>query len=286
MRISEFLKRIWREVLRIEEEREAFFHGCKKLIQSKHYDRLYRDFKGKGEIVYYSTEDDILYLKTKESIVVSTYHYYDIFLEIFINQVYTLPPQISMNEYVVFDVGMNRGYTSLFFADKKNCKHVYGFELLESTYKTALKNFSLNPKLKPKISAYNYGLWNADSEIEIGLDDCDGHTSIKGVQQGIDKSKFQTALVKKSSTVLKKLFDEIDTELLKVLKIDVEGSEYAIFEDLYKHNLIQEFDVIIGEYHNGLDGLFPYLSEFSCSYKESIQRDAGMMVFINKRNSI
>ena len=288
MKIIDFLKIKWREALSIEEEKEAFFHGCKRLIHSKHYDRLFRDFRYKGEVVYYSTEQDILYLKTKDSIIVSTNSYYDVFLEIFVNEIYTLPPQFCENDFVVFDIGMNRGYVSLFFANKKNCVHVYGFELMDSTFSLALENFNLNPKLKSKISCFNYGLWDEDREISIEIDEIDGHTSIKGVHNGITKAiNERKAIVKKTSTSLLNFFEEINPSNLKVLKIDVEGSEYTIFKDLYENNVIQKFDLIIGEYHYGIDDLNKYLQDFNCSFLNKTRGERfGQITYINKKHSI
>ena len=74
---------------------------------------------------------------------------------------------------------------------------------------------------------------------------------------------------------------------MKVLKIDVEGAEYDIFADLHEHGLLKEFDLIIGEYHKGLEPLLEYLSDFNRSYKEaSIKKGIGTMVFVNKRYKI
>ena len=70
----------------------------------------------------------------------------------------------------------------------------------------------------------------------------------------------------------------------RILKIDVEGGEYTILEDLYQADLLYMFDIIIGEYHRGLDGLLSYLSDFYLSYHQKLGGLAGMIVFINKRH--
>lgn len=122
--------------------------------------------------------------------IVSTDSYYDIFLEIFVNKIYLLPPQISMKKFVVFDVGMNRGYASLYFADIENCEHVYGFELLSSTYKWACDNIELNPYLSSKIDTFNFGLWNKDDEVCIESDGIDGHTQVSTGTNDIVKNQL------------------------------------------------------------------------------------------------
>jgi FkbM family methyltransferase len=287
MTIIDFFKIKWREALAIEEEKEAFFRGCKKLMHSKHYDRLFRDFRHRGEVLFYSTEQDILYLKTKDDIIVSTDKYYAIFLEIFIDKIYTIPPQMTTKDFVVFDMGMNRGYASLYFANHVNCTHVYGFELMEETFRAAVDNFNLNPHLKNKITPFNYGLWDNDGVIDVEIDGIDGHTSITGVPNNITKNKKKQASVKKASSALSGIFHQMESGIYKILKIDVEGSEYIIFKDLYENKLIQEFDLVIGEYHNGLDNLKKYLLDFNCLYNETISDGhSGIMSFINKKYNI
>ena len=62
------IKTFWREYVRIKEDKEAFFHSCSSLLNSKHYHRLYRSLSsGKGEILYYSSEDEKIYLKIESS---------------------------------------------------------------------------------------------------------------------------------------------------------------------------------------------------------------------------
>lgn len=278
MNCIDFLKLKWREALAVHEEKEAFFHGCRPLIRSKHYDRLFRDFRHIGEMIYYSTESRELYLRTNDGITVKTDHYYAIFLEIFINRIYMLPPQIALTDFVVFDVGMNRGYATLYFANKAHCRHVYGFELVKSTYQIALENISLNPQLASKITTYNYGLWDKDVNVNIREDSIDGHSAVLDTAPSESRN-----VVKRSSTIFRSLFGMIDFPCLKVLKIDVEGAEYIILDELNKAGVIAEFDIIVGEYHDGIDKLYPYLSDFFCSYKDQLIGSIGEMVFINKK---
>lgn len=279
MNFINFLKLEWRKTLAIQEEKESFFHGCKFLIHSKHFDRLFRGFKNKGSVEYYSTESSELYLKTNDGIIVKTDGYYAVFLEIFVNQIYMLPPQISLKDFVVFDVGMNRGYATLYFANKTHCRHVYGFELVKSTYRRALENISLNPQLCSKITTYNYGLWDKDTIVNIAEDGIDGHSSVLG-NTPLEGSG---CLVRRSSTVFRSLFELIEFNCLKVLKIDVEGAEYTIFDDLSRSGLMGEFDIIVGEYHDGIDRLYPYLSDFYPSCNSPLIGNIGEMVFINRK---
>ena len=280
MKVIDFFKLKWRQVLALQEQKEAFFRGFKTLDEDKVYDCLYRSFRGRGEIVYISSEMNSLYLRTADGITVKTDSYYLIFLEIFCNRIYTIPPYIEEVDFVVFDIGMNRAYSSLFFANIDRCQHVYGFELLGSTYRLALENIMLNPHLSDKITAYNYGLWNADTEVDVVDDGIDAHASV----MTSTTSATSKVRVKRASTAIHGLLDSESGDFARILKIDVEGGEYTILEDLYQADLLYMFDIIIGEYHRGLDGLLSYLSDFYLSYHQKLGGLAGMIVFINKRH--
>lgn len=191
-----------------------------------------------------------------------------------------LPPQVQDKPYFLFDVGMNEGFTSLYFANQPNCKHVYGFELIESTFRKADTNFRLNPHLHSKISAHNYGLYESDGEVGVMYQEGKDYSS------HITETNEQTAkaIVKKSSSVLGNILNDTkDNSSYQILKIDVEGSEYAIFKDLYENDIINQFDVILGEYHNGIAGLEPYLSNFYFDFIETKGKNTmGVFVLINK----
>jgi hypothetical protein len=45
-----------------------------------------------------------------------------------------------------------------------------------------------------------------------------------------------------------------------ILKIDVEGAEYEIFDDLCTSGTIEVFDLIVGDVHNGLHPVMEQLS--------------------------
>jgi FkbM family methyltransferase len=155
----------------------------------------------------------------------------------------------------------------------------------------ALKNFSLNEKLASKIVPHNFGLWNEDAEIEIYTYNEDFRTAINSVSDfsgaktfkgSNGHQKLSKAPVKKSSSVFSSLLDNISPEETKILKIDIEGAEYAVFEDLYNNGVLNKFDLIIGEYHNGSAGIEKYLDDFICSHKSSDRLQADFC-YLNKR---
>lgn len=272
-------------------EKEKFFHGNKFLSTNDGYDLLFRSSRfANVEVLYYFSEQDLLILSYEENIKVATDCNSYVFKEVLIDKIYTLPPIISDKTFSVFDVGMNRGYSALFFANMANCDMVYGFELDPNIYnKWILKNLELNDLLAKKIKSYNFGLWNNTEVVNIQSDGNDYQTRIRGIKND-NKGQFNTlreAKVKQASSVFTELFSLIEKTQLKVLKIDIEGAEYAVFEDLFNHGLLQQFDLIIGECHDGLLRLAPYLKDFELIQKDvQTEKRIGFCYLHNRFTSI
>jgi len=87
-------------------------------------------------------------------------------VEIFAKEVYKFDEKLlTKKKYTVLDIGANRGYATLYFAQKPWCEHVYGFELMPETYEYALKSIELNKELKNKIKLFNIGLGKSNETI-------------------------------------------------------------------------------------------------------------------------
>ena len=66
-------------------------------------------------------------------------------------------------------------------------------------------------------------------------------------------------IVKSSSFLIKIINDHNITNRI-ILKIDVEGAEYDIFENLINDsNILDQIDIIIGESHMGLQPIIDFL---------------------------
>lgn len=91
-------------------------------------------------------------------------HYPWIANEIFNAKIYNFPKSIhallfgKKQQYVLLDIGCNRGYASLYFALQDWCKKIFAFELFPETCKQARQNLKLNPALESKITFCEYGL--------------------------------------------------------------------------------------------------------------------------------
>ena len=198
--------------------------------------------------------------------------------EIFIEGIYN----ISFNEdFTLFDIGLNVGFTSLFFAQKNNCINTFSFEPFKKTFDFANKNFKINDFSK-KINAFNYGLGDFERILEIDYNETyKGSMGINGLADYInDKSNsIRTQLMIKNISFV---IDEYKTDFASKVfaKIDCEGAEYEIMENLDKNNKIKIFDFYMIEWHiKGPESIINILKKHNykiLSFNESAN-DIGMI---------
>ena len=164
--------------------------------------------------------------------------------EVFVTNEYTVR---SPRRRIVVDIGKNVGLASLLMAHDPNVIAVHSFEPFEMPFKRALENFSINPLLAPKIHANHFGLAGENLETDVFVNDSATiSTSIKGVKSG----RSETIRVREAAIALASVFEEAaDIGADVFLKIDCEGSEFAIFESLARHDRFKSVRGIMVEWH-------------------------------------
>lgn len=195
-----------------------------------------------------------------------------VFNEVFSKELYKFHDDIinSNKKYAVFDIGANRGYTALYFATKPWCNKIYSFELFPQIYAEIKKNLDINNKdISQKIKSYNFGLSNKNTNIIAYLLNRESISGInkdfllKYAPEEINNGIKTVCEIKRASEILKQI---IELEKLDeiILKIDVEGSEYEIFDDLIKYypEIFDKVVKIVGEVHLGFDKLYDKLKIF------------------------
>jgi FkbM family methyltransferase len=149
----------------------------------------------------------------------------------------------------VIDIGMNIGLASMMFARKDFVKKVHSFEPF-GTYGRARANLSLNPEIAAKVSAYNFGLADADEDKTVLIyDESDsGAFSIRGSESGTPAA----ISVRNAATVLGPIIEAAKANGLSIIaKVDCEGSEFPIFETLEQHGLLAQISAFMVEWHRG-----------------------------------
>ena len=250
-----------------KESRRYFFNGYESdLKEYFNTDFLFNlCYFNNIEFLSYSPEENRMILKTDDDIVLTTNNHIWTLMEVNGLNEYIIPQLFYFDEFVVFDIGMNRAYASLKFANFDNCSKVYGFEIDEFTYQVALDNINLNPKLKNKIKTFNFGLSNEIETVDLYyIDGYDGlntmiedFTEVQPVLNHFEEEiKVKKSEVKIASEIISDIIKTDEINAKKVLKIDTEGAEYKIISDLLKSGLLSQMDVILGEGHNIKDNNF------------------------------
>lgn len=211
--------------------------------------------------------------------------------EIFIDNAYnvSVPEQI-----VVIDIGMNIGIASLYFGRLSNVEKVYSFEPFEPTYREALNNIELNPHLKNKIKASNFGLGKGDYQLQLNYDPIQkGNMGILNLQEGHEKKGDRVSInIKDAAACLKPILDEAGDRPV-FAKIDCEGAEYEIIESLQENNLLNRFRYFMIEWHQ-LKDQQDKISNLQKTFSEngflvlatgSFSNDTGMMYAVKMQKT-
>jgi len=236
-----------------------FFNGDEDLYQMMNTDDFFQMcFFNNIKIISHSPSENRIYLETEDGIKLMTNNRFYTIKEIYARDGYSAPQLYQFKEFVVFDVGMNRGYAALKFANYDSCKAVYGFEINQETYDFALKNLDLNPNLAHKINPYNFGLSDKNGEINMYyLQGFDGITTTEleftNLQsewlKGKKQMKIKKAKIKEASTIISDIIQKDNINSNIVLKIDTEGSEHKIIDNLINNDVLDKVDLIMGENH-------------------------------------
>ena len=206
-------------------------------------------------------------LRTPDGLLIAINDHWAIFHEIFCAKVYELEEKYTQKPFVLFDLGLNRAYASLYFSTFDNCKVIYGYEPHPDTFEFAKYNIALNKDYLESrsiiIKVFECGLGAEDATIRLnsfvnrdGVSTLDGCQNLALSKKELAKAQGINVNILGSTNEFEKRFSEIEgLGLYKIMKIDVEGAEYVIINELCKTGLIKQFDLIIGESHNGITSI-------------------------------
>jgi len=161
---------------------------------------------------------------------------------------------LTKKECLLIDIGANIGISSLYFSQFNHVKEIHAFEPVLDTYKQAEFNLSQNEKLAKKIKLYNFGLSN-DSRMESFLFNkaTKGNTGMRGLlSPTMSKNEFneqRTVQLENASDVINKVIKD-NQNLKVVIKMDCEGAEYDILENLSMSGVLDCIDVLMLEWHD------------------------------------
>lgn len=248
---------------------------------------LFLDIAQHKNITLDNSGEQLYIVSGNTRIKATTFDNFFIAAELFIEGLYNLN---YTKDLVVCDVGMNVGIASLAFADMRNVQKVYSFEPFPETFEAGLVNFNLNPSAKNKISPYNIGIGGSNADLEIPL------AKVGSTAMSTTDFFLEQVGVDATHTIKVKIRDikEIVTECLTnhpgkeiLLKLDCEGAEYEIMEQLHSSGLLKKVRFLIIEWHfKGSETLRDTLLQngFSCTiFPRPIYKidDIGMIYAVN-----
>ena len=211
--------------------------------------------------------DDLLMTKDGITFFANSHDDINLVAEIFVERVYRFE---TKRPTVVIDIGMNLGLVAMQFAQNPAVRRVYSFEPFPSTYARGMANLSLNQDLAAKIVPSNTGIGDVEGRVVMRVVDTDDSGSRATRDVGEEGVEIELEMARASIAVARIIDAEPDCDI--VLKIDCEGAEFAIFEELRRGGIIGRVSAFMVEWHAMFAGK---------SQRDLIAplRDAGFMVF-------
>jgi FkbM family methyltransferase len=154
--------------------------------------------------------------------------------------------------HCVWDVGMNIGAATLFFA-ASGAARVYGYEPVQDVYSQAIRNIDLNPQLAGARRAFNCGIGKENCSKRITYSpsrklDTSTTASWQVKYEPEDQSTTQEVHIRDAREVVAEI-TAADPDKTIVAKLDCEGAEYEIIEALHASGQLRRFAVMIVEWH-------------------------------------
>lgn len=232
--------------------------------------------KDKNNGLIFEFKNIKLYVESYEEILIIN--------EIFVENDYGF---FTDEKVVLIDIGANIGIASIFFSQNINISKIYAFEPVEKTFKQALINFEMNKHFLKVEKFNNYGLAKDDrKDIFLFNNNVKGNTGVRGSLS----SSFIASLVVEVEVELRNTTTEIEkiiTENPKskiAIKMDCEGGEYEIFENLEYSGCIKKVDYLIMEWHDrGPEYLEFILKKNGFNYfNRNLARNSGIICAYKK----
>lgn len=181
---------------------------------------------------------------------------------------------------IVLDIGMNIGDSTLYFLHHANVEKVYAYEPFYKTFYAAKENLREFLKVPGKLEIFQYGISSENAQRTIGFNNnmtC-GQSSIANIREqsyefylneGLIKQneeEREQIEVKKASEVFKPIIERYPNHNI-VLKMNCEGEEYYILEELLETGLLDKMTFIMLEWHyRGKDLILGYLKKAGFSW--------------------
>jgi FkbM family methyltransferase len=172
-----------------------------------------------------------------------------LYREIFARQYYHFVA--STNSPTILDCGANVGMASIYFKWLYPNSKIKAFEPDPATFGLLQRNLNRN---RLDVETYNCALWDENGELDFYVD-----TSHPGsLLMSTDASRLHVEAIKVKS---RKLSDFINGPI-DFMKLDVEGAEHRVFNDLIQTGRLKNIRQMAIEYHHSSGQNQPCLAQF------------------------
>jgi FkbM family methyltransferase len=198
-----------------------------------------RNWFGDGKI----PEESFLGVKIK-SFSYSTIHF--LFGEIFFRGEYDFKPE---NDHpVILDCGANIGMATLFFKWRYPKSTIYSFEPDPETFRLLVENVKRNGLIN--VCPQNLALSDKNGVADFYISRKNtGSLKMSLLKERVGGEKIEAKVVLLSDFIKSKRISRID-----FIKMDIEGAENAVLEEMGTSGLLKSVDKMIIEYHHNISG--------------------------------
>jgi FkbM family methyltransferase len=187
---------------------------------------------------------------------------YFVWREFFISKVYDNFLN-KINIKTAIDLGANHGlFTHLLLI--KGCEKIYVVEPLLKCCDSLKKNFD------DRVVIINKAI-SKSTNVEIFYNN--NNTALSYTDK--EKENKHLSLNYETSTVegisINKLFNEYSINNVDFLKVDIEGDEYELFEDIEESNLLKVDNLLIEFHHNVNDNIDTIIKRLKNNYSYEIE---------------
>jgi len=180
-------------------------------------------------------------------------HFYGIFYEIFVEKIYEIKNLSTVK--TIIDAGANIGLAAAFFSKEYPKAKIFCFEPNPEALKFLEKNIKAN---NINAQVYPYALGDENKQMPIFVDSFINGSSSAGLYNLLGEKKRPTSTIQ---IEVKKLSNYIN-EVIDILKLDIEGGEWEVLDDLIKNNKLKYISNLLIEFHYHPIFLARPISEF------------------------
>lgn len=160
----------------------------------------------------------------------------------------------------IVDCGANIGFGTLFFKLRWPAATIHCLEPNPTSYRYLVENVMTN-ELEGVVTA-NQAVWSTEGELELHVGADRG-----GMRASVRAERGGTRTVRVPAVRLSRVLESLGT--VDLVKLDVEGAEHAVLEDLVSTRAIGIPAQYVIEYHHQLAGDPPRLSTFLAPFEQA-----------------